>query len=150
LEAGRSRAERLRGLKGEERLAVVGVVVMLASLPLPWWTAPTEGDLVVTGLGEFSFAEAALVVTAAAIVFLVLEIAVGYVPPRPLREWGLLVAGGGWAALIVVYRMFDRPDFTLGEVDEPHGLGYGIMVALGGAAIVVAAGLRRRSRPERE
>ena len=132
---------------------MLGVVVILVSLPLPWWTAPTEGDLVVTGLGEFSFAEAALVATAAAIVFLVLEIAVGYVPPRPLREWGLLVAGGGWAALIVVYRMFDRPDFQLGGIDEVYEIHYGIFVALAGAIIIIMAGLRlrpleRAKRPE--
>jgi hypothetical protein len=56
------------------------------------------------------------------------------------------VAAGIWAAAIVVYRMFDRPPFTLGGRDEPYDLHYAIFVALAGALIIVAAGLRMRPR----
>ena len=135
----------LRRLRAEERLAVAGVAVILGSLPLPWWRSPEDRSLVVTGFGHFSFVELALVLTAVTVLLLVLRIGAGHVPPRPLREWGLLVAGGGWAAVIVAYRMFDRPEFTLGDADEPYDLGYGIMLALAGAALIVVAGLRLRS-----
>jgi hypothetical protein len=142
-------ARRLRRLNADERLALVGVAVMIGSLLLPWWGAPPESNLVVTGIGEFGFAEAALVATSAAILFLIAEIGGGYVPPRPLREWALLVAGGAWSAAIITYRMFDRPDFTLGGADQPYHLQYGIMFALAGAALVVAAGLRCRELSDR-
>jgi hypothetical protein len=139
-EAGR----RLLRLNTDERLAVAGLAVIMISLPLPWWRSPQDDSLVLTGIGGFSFVEAALLLTAAAVLLLVLRVAGGYDPPRPLQEWALVLAGGVWAAVIVAYRMFDRPDFTLGGADEPYELGYGIMLALVGAALVAVAGLRLR------
>jgi hypothetical protein len=57
-----------------------------------------------------------------------------------------MVVAGCWAALIVLYRMADRPKFTLSGHDEPYDLHYAIFVALAGAVIIVAAGLRMRPR----
>jgi hypothetical protein len=99
----------LRGLGGNERIAVIGCAVMIGSLLLPWYQSPISNDLVLTGIGGFSWAEGALLLIAAATTFLALQGGGGYIPPRPLREWGLFVAAGVWAAAIVVYRMFDRP-----------------------------------------
>lgn len=139
----------LRRLRADERLALIGVAVMVGSLVLPWFGVRLEGDLVVqTGFGGFGFAEGALVLTAAATLLLLARIADGWVPPRPLREWGLLVTAGAWGMAIVVFRMIDRPSFDLEIIDvhERYGLRYGIFVALGGAALILIAGLRRRSR----
>ena len=137
----------LRGLRGTERLAVIGAAIMAGSLLLPWYDASVE-DLVQTGLGGFSFAEGAMLLTCAATVFLSLRVGGGYVPPRPLKEWALFVAAGTWAGLIVVYRMIDRPeldfDLAIVEIQRDYELGYGIFVALAGALIIVAAGLRSR------
>jgi hypothetical protein len=136
----------LRGLGGNERIAVIGAGVMVGSLALPWYESPISNDLVLTGIGAFGWAEGALVLIAAATTFLALKAGGGYVPPRPLREWGLFVAAGSWAALIVLYRMADRPRFTLAGHDEPYDLHYAIFVALAGAVIIVMAGLRMRPR----
>jgi hypothetical protein len=119
---------------------------MVGSLVLPWYQSPISNDLVLTGIGAFGWAEAALVLIAAATVFLALKAGGGYVPPRPLREWGLFVAAGCWAALIVLYRIADRPPFTLAGRDEPYDLNYAIFVALAGAVVIVIAGLRMRPR----
>ena len=136
----------LRGLGGNERIAVIGAAIMVGSLILPWYESPISNDLVLTGIGAFGWAEGALVLVAAATVFLALKGGGGYVPPRPLREWGLFVVAGSWAALIVLYRIADRPRFTLAGHDEPYSLHYAIFVALAGAAIIVMAGLRMRPR----
>ena len=136
----------LRGLGGNERLAAVGVATMALSLLLPWYGVPFQSDLGLTGVGAFSFAEAALLLIGAATLALALRVGGGYVPPRPLSEGGLLIAAGTWAALIVGYRMLDRPEFTLFGLDEPYTLRYGIFVAVGGAALIVLAGLRARRR----
>ena len=136
----------LRGLGGNERIAFMGAAIIACSLFLPWYRAPISSDLVQTGFGAFSFAEGALLLVAAATTFLALECGGGYVPPRPLREWGLFVAGGCWAALIVIYRMIERPDFKLAKIDQVYEIHYGIFVALGGAIIIVMAGLRLRPR----
>jgi hypothetical protein len=136
----------LRGLGGNERIAVIGAAVMVGSLLLPWYESPISNDLVLTGFGAFGWAEAALVLTAAVTVFLALQGGGGYVPPRPLREWALFVAAGSWAAVLILYRIADRPRFTLAGHDEPYDLHYAIFVALAGAVIIVMAGLRMRPR----
>jgi hypothetical protein len=136
----------LRGLGGNERIAVIGAGVMVGSLLLPWYQSPVSNDLVFTGIGAFGWAEAALVLIAGATTFLALQGGGGYVPPRPLREWALFVAAGSWSAAIVVYRIIDRPKFTLGGHDQPYDLHYAIFVALAGAALIIAAGLRMRPR----
>jgi hypothetical protein len=136
----------LRGLGGNERIAVIGAAVIVGSLFLPWWQSPISDELVQTGFGAFGWAEAALLLIAAATVYLALQGGGGYVPPRPLREWALFVAAGSWAAAIVLYRFADRPRFTLAGHDEPYDLHYAIFVALAGAVIIVMAGLRMRPR----
>jgi hypothetical protein len=134
----------LRGLGGNERIAVIGCAVVVGSLFLPWYQSPISNDLVLTGIGAFGWAEGALLLIAAATTLLAMQGGGGYVPPRPLREWALIVAAGVWAAVIVCYRIADRPRFTLAGHNEPYDLHYAIFVALAGAAIIVAAGLRMR------
>ena len=144
---GRELAREVRGLRGNERLAVIGVALIVGSLALPWYDAPVDG-LVQTGLGGFSFAEAAILLTCAATFFLAMQVGGGYVPPRPLTEWALFVAAGVWIALIIIYRVFDRPELDLDlvvvEVQRDYGLGYGIFVAFAGALMIIAAGARSR------
>jgi hypothetical protein len=136
----------LRGLGGNERIAVIGAAVMVGSLVLPWYESPISNDLVVTGISTFGWAEGALVLIAAATAFLALQGGGGYVPPRPLREWALFVVAGCWAVLIVLFRIADRPRFTLAGHDEPYDLHYAIFVAMAGAVMIVVAGLRMRPR----
>jgi hypothetical protein len=136
----------LRGLGENERIAVIGAAVMVGSLFLPWYESPISSDLVLTGIGAFGWAEATLVLVAAATTFLALQAGGGYVPPHPLREWALFVVAGCWAAVIVLYRIADRPRFTLAGRDEPYNLHYAIFVALAGAVLIVVAGLRMRPR----
>ena len=138
----------LRRLRADERLALIGVGVIVGSLALPWFGVPLEGDLVQTGFAGFGFAEGALVLTAAATLLLLARIADGWVPPRPLREWGLLATAGLWSMGIVVIRMIDRPSFELAIIDvhQRYDVRYGIFVALAGGALILIAGLRLRSR----
>jgi hypothetical protein len=145
--AGRELIRDLRGLRGPERLAVLGVAMIVGSLVLPWYDAGVA-DLVQTGLGSFSFAEAAILLTCAATVFLSLKVGGGYLPPRPLTEWALFAAAGVWIALIVAYRMIDRPELDLelpiADISREYRLGWGIFVALAGAGVIVAAALQSR------
>jgi hypothetical protein len=144
----RRAAQDLRRLRADESLALAGVAIILGSLVLPWFGVPLQGDLVQTGFGGFGFAEAALVLTAAATLLLLVRAGDGWIPPRPVREWGLLVAAGAWAIVIVVVRMIDRPSFDLDIIDvhQRYGLRYGIFIALAGAALILVSGLRVRSR----
>jgi hypothetical protein len=136
-----------RSLAAHERLAVAGAAIVVASLALPWYGVTLAGGLVKTALGTFGLIEAALLLTVGSAVLLILSSARGYTLPRPLDEGTLLAVAGGWAALLIAYRMFDRPDFELAGAGRV-GLRYGIFVALIGAVLLVIGGLRKR-REER-
>lgn len=134
----------VRGMGADERSGAIGVAIVCGSLLLPWYGVPIEGDLVKTGLGAFSFAEGALLLTVAAALVLLIQLGRGYEIPGPLSEGGLLQAAGVWAALLVIFRMFDRPRFQFVGFDERYNLRYGIFVALAGAITIVIAGIRAR------
>ena len=140
---GRSWSQAFSALVPAERLAAVGALACAASLALPWYSAPVD-DLVKTGLGTFDFAKAALLLTVAAALVLLLEVGRGHRPPLPLHEGTLLTAAGAWAALLILISVVDRPEFELGGFRDSYDLGYGAFVALGGAGLLTLAGLRVR------
>jgi hypothetical protein len=127
-----------------ERLAALGAIACLASLPLPWYELQFAGGLGKSGLGRFGFAEAALVITLLAALTLLVRVGGGRRPPLPLHEGTLLAAAGIWSAAIVGYLMLDRPTAIFADFPTDYRLGYGIFVALGGAAVLALAGLRIR------
>lgn len=133
----------MRSLGAHDRLAALGVGIVAVSLLLPWHGVTFAGGLVKTPAGSFGFPEAALVLTLAAAVYLIVRSARGEPLPRPLHFGTLVAAAGAWAAVLIGYRMLDRPDF--GPLDAGHvGLRFGIFIALGGAALIVVGGLRMR------
>jgi hypothetical protein len=119
-------------------------VVVLASLLLPWYGVMLAGGLVKTPVGTFGLVEAALLLTVASAAFLIAACSRrGYSLPRPMHEGSLLVVTGAWALVLIGYRMIDRPEFELEGVGHV-GLRYGVFVALGGAALMIVGGLRKR------
>jgi hypothetical protein len=135
--------QTLRSLAAHERLAVAGAAIVIASLFLPWYGVTLAGGLVKTAIGTFGLIEAALLLTVGSSVLLILRCASGYKLPRPLHEGTLLALAGAWSALLIGYRVIDRPDFEIAGAG-PVGLRYGIFVALVGAALMVVGGLRKR------
>jgi hypothetical protein len=135
--------EGIAALGGAERMAAMGAVVCAAATALPWYKAPV-GGLVKTGLGSFGFAMAAQLITAVAALVLLAEFGRGRRPPTPLHKGTLLAAAGIWAGAIVVFLMFDRPQFPLAGFDQDYSLAYGIFVSLAGAGLLAASGLRIR------
>jgi hypothetical protein len=137
-------------LDDAQRLAVIGALIVVGSLFLPWYGIRIGGgDLVKTGFGAFSVVEAALLITVGAALLLVYEVGRGRRLPAPLREGTLISACAVWAALLVFYRTIDRPELPLEGKERELGARYGVLIALAGAAIMFVAGARRR-RHERE
>jgi len=132
-----------RSLAAHDRLAVIGALLIAASMLLPWYGVTLSGGLVKTGLNTFGFVQAALLLTVASALVLIARTASGQRVPRPLHEGTLLVISGAWSALLIGYRMVDRPEFEIAGVGRV-ALRYGIFIALGGAALLVVGGLRRR------
>ena len=89
--------------------------------------------LVVSTFGPFSWVEAAIVLTGLSVLFGLRQRAAGRTFHLPAADGTLIAAAGGWAALLIVVRLFDRP---LGQN----------LLALACAAILVAAGARERSK----
>ena len=89
--------------------------------------------LIVSTLGPFSFVEAAIVLTGAAVLFLLRKRAEGRLFHVPFGDGAVIAAAGAWAGLLIVVRLFDRP------------LGQGLL-ALVCAAILVLAGLREKAK----
>lgn len=149
-------ADRLRLLRAvgplrpSERLAGLGALICAAATLLPWYRAPVD-NLGKTAWGAFGFTLLALLITVGAALALLLQVGRGRRLPLPLHEGTLLAIAGIWAGLIIVFAMFDRPEFDLGGFDQEYSLAYGVFVALGGAAVITIAGFRiRRLERERE
>jgi hypothetical protein len=123
-------------------MCVIGALVVVASLLLPWYGIRFSGGLSVTGLSTFGFAHAALLLTVGGAVVLVAHRLAGRTLPRPLDRGTLIAIAGAWAALLVGYLMADRPDELAGSTSI--GLRLGTFVAMGGALIVFSAGVRLR------
>jgi hypothetical protein len=131
----------VRSLGAHERLAALGIAIVAVSLLLPWWGITASGGLVKTPVGSLSFVEVAIVLTLVAAVYLIARAERGSTFPQPLHTGTLIAVAGAWTAVLIAYRIFDRPDFPL---TERVALRYGIFIALGGAALIIAGGLRRR------
>lgn len=108
--------EAWRRLGFEQRVAAVGALL-----------------LIVSTFGPFSFVEAALVLLAGGVLFLLKQRADGRVFHLPFGDGTVILVAGVWAAILILVRLFDRP------------LGQGLL-ALVCAAILVLAGIRERSK----
>ncbi len=88
--------------------------------------------LIVSTFGPFSLVEAAVILTAGGVLALLRARAEGRRFHLPFGDGSVILAAAGWAALLIVTRLFDRP------------FGQNVL-ALACAALLAAAGLRERA-----
>ena len=152
-----SAAKALRGLTPELRLAGGAAAALLFTMVLPWYEKSyfaTTGRTVrpvsdnLSALGVFSFVEAAVLLVAAGVLYLIWARSQNKAFHLPGGDGTVIMAAGGWALLLLVWRLFDKPD-----VDDPGatvGIQWGIFAALLAAGLLTAAGGRVRAahRPE--
>ncbi len=105
-----------RLLGPEQRVAAVGSIL-----------------LIVSTFGQFSFVEAAEVLTALGVLVLLKKRAEGSVFHLPFGDGTAIAAAGIWCGLLILVRLFDRP---LGQN----------LLALACAALVFGAGVRERAK----
>jgi hypothetical protein len=105
-----------RALNVEQKAAATGAVL-----------------LAVSTFGPFSFVEVAEILVALAVLALLRARALGKRFHLPFGDGTVIAAAGVWAAALIVARLFDRP---LGQN----------LLALGCAAILIAAGARERAK----
>jgi hypothetical protein len=143
----------LRSLPPESRLTGGAAVALVVSLILPWYQVSFfRGSDAVTdsrsALQVFTWVEAAILLVALAVLFLVYARAQRQAFHLPGGDGFVVLAAGAWALLLIVWRLFDKPGVT--ERAATVGIQWGIFFALLAAAALVAAGARVRAagRPE--
>ena len=147
-----AREERFR-LPKELQYAAAAAVALVLSFLLPWYqkTEVIGGKLSqvnVSALGAFTFVEGAILLVAVAVGFLVWQRARRKGFHLPGGDGFVISLAGGWAAALLIWRVFDRPGDEGPSVEV--GIQWGFIVALAAAAALVVAGARVRAahRPE--
>jgi hypothetical protein len=150
-----SLAKDFRALPSELRLAAVAAGALAVSLILPWYQKSyvpegtrefTQSN--VSAFGVFTFVEAAVLLVAVAVLFLVWARSQKKGFHLPGGDGVAITIAGGWAVLLLVWRLFDKPSIKGDAVTV--GIQWGIFGALLAAGALIAAGARVRAahRPE--
>ena len=141
----------VRALDAEQRLAGLAALALTVTLFLPWYQVSVARgsaffDSNRTAFGVFSFVEAAVLLVAAGVLALLFARGERKGFHLPGGDGTAIMLAGGWAVLLLVWRLFDTPE----SPDTEFGLQWGIFVALGVAGLLTAAGARVRAahRPE--
>ena len=146
-----------RALPAEMQQAAGAAAGLGLTLFLPWYeksffdttgpqARPQSASL--SAFGVFSFVEAAILLVAAGVLYLIWARSQQKAFHLPGGDGTVIMAAGGWAFALLVWRLFDKPD-----VDDPGatvGIGWGIFVALlaAGALAAAGAGVGAAHRPE--
>jgi hypothetical protein len=147
--------KRVRELPPEHRMAAVAAGVLVLSMVLPWYQKSFipqgRSEFVsdnLSAFGVFTFVEAAVLLVAAGVLFLLWARMEGKGFHLPGGDGLVISAAGGWAVVLLIWRVFDRPGD--GGPSAEVGIQWGFIVALAAAAALVAAGARLRAahRPE--
>ena len=152
-----SPATRLRALPPELQTAGVASAALAVSLILPWYqknySAVVGGRLQaessnLTAFGVFSFVEAAVLLVAIAVLYLIWARANRRGFHLPGGDGTVIFGAGCWALVLLIWRLFDKPDVDTGAATV--GIQWGIFVAFLAAGALAATGARLRAahRPE--
>ena len=139
-----------RALPRELQQAAGAAAGLAITLLLPWYSAVFAGTELRSfnrsAFGEFSFVEASVLLVAAGVLYLVWARSQRKGFHLPGGDGTVIMAAGAWAALLIIWRLFDTPE----SEDAEFGLQWGIFVALAVAGVLSAAGARVRAahRPE--
>lgn len=147
-----------RSLPGDRRICAILAGLLFLTLFLPWYsTTATTGRIVngrflaatadasQSGFGAFTFVEAAVVLVVIGVLGLLFARAEseGREFHLPLRDGTVIMLAGAWAALLIIWRLFDKPSLGQGIT---VGLEWGIFVALTVSVALAWAGGRVRAR----
>lgn len=142
-----------RGLDADQRLAGFASVALLATLFLPWYQAtvvepgPKTTTPTFSAFGVFSFVEAAVFLVAIGVFVLLFARGEKRGFHLPGGDGTVIFVAGLWSAVLLLWRVFDRPDIERAVSD---GITWGLFFAFLAAGALAATGWRIRAahRPE--
>jgi hypothetical protein len=144
-----------RALAPEQRLAALASLGLFVSMFLHWYSK--TDTLVVRGAAKatetslsafqaFSFVEAAVLLVSAGVLAMLFARAEGRAFQLPGGDGVIVMIAGGWASLLIFYRLLDKPGLQGNErVTATVGVEWGIFIALLLALGLVYAGGRMRA-----
>jgi hypothetical protein len=146
-----------RALPAEMQQAAGAAAGLALTMLLPWYeksffdttgpqARPQSANL--SAFGVFSFVEAAILLVAAGVLYLIWARSQQKAFHLPGGDGTVIMAAGAWALLLLVWRLFDKPDVS--DPGATVGIQWGMFVALLAAGALTAAGARVRAahRPE--
>jgi hypothetical protein len=140
-------------LAPEQRIAAIAALALLATMFLPWYDlqslnrkSGTINSHSISAFGDVSFVEAAVFLVAAGVVALLFARAERRDFHMPGSDGAIVMIAGGWATLLIFYRVFSRP----AGHGYPVGIQWGFFLAFVAAGALTYAGWRIRatSAPE--
>jgi len=136
-----------RLMEPEQRIASVASVALLLTMFFPWYGLQSlnrkTGAIsshTINAFGDVSFVEAAVFLVAAGVVVMMLARTEGREFHLPGGDGTIVMVAGGWAALLIFYRVFSRP---AGD-GYPVGIEWGFFLAFVAAGALTYAGWRMR------
>jgi hypothetical protein len=147
-------------MHSDQRLAASAAAALFVTMLLPWYTetaisvkgtsVPRTANGTFTAFGAFSFVEAAVLLVSVFVICVVFARAEGRAFHVPGGDGTIIMLAGAWAAILIFYRMLDKPGLHTNGVLYTEGITWGIFVALFVALGLSYAGWRMRmaARPE--
>jgi hypothetical protein len=142
-----------RAMAPDQRLAVAAALGLLITMFFPWYGLQSLDPKTkaihshsINAFGDVSFVEAAVFLVAAGVIVMLFARAERRAFHLPGGDGTIIMAAGLWAALLIFYRVFDRPDGG----GYPVGIEWGFFLAFVAAGFLAYAGWRMRQahRPE--
>jgi hypothetical protein len=140
-------------LAPEQRIAAVAAIALLVTMFFPWYelqslnpkTHAIESSSI-SAFGDVSFVEAAVFLVAAGVIGLLFARAERKDFHMPGSDGTVVMVAGGWATLLIFYRVFSRP----AGHGYPVGIQWGFFLAFVAAGALTYAGWRMHatSTPE--
>ncbi len=140
-------------LQPEQRIAAVAALALLVTMFFPWYQLQSLDRKTgainshsISAFGDVSFVEAAVFLVAAGILALMFARAERRDFHMPGSDGAVVMVAGGWAALLIFYRVFSRP----AGHGYPVGIQWGFFLAFVAAGVLGYAGWRMHatSAPE--
>src|SRR6202451_3449533 len=128
-----------RALESDQRPAGGAALALFVTMLLPWYqqnavvNEPKIAPLQSRNLNAFqvfSFVEAAVLLVALAVLYMLYVRAEGRRFRLPGGDGGVVFAAGIWTALLLVLRLFDKPGINSHGVAANVGVQWGIFFAL--------------------
>jgi hypothetical protein len=137
-----------RALEPEQRIAALGALALFVTMFFPWYGLQSlnrkRGAIYshsINAFGDVSFVEAAIFLVAVGVLAMLVARVEGRDFHLPGGDGTIATLAGGWATVLIFYRVFDRPPGN----GYPVGIEWGFFLAFVAAGGLAYAGWRMRN-----